>query len=69
MIVGLVTTPYDDGKIAVGEGIDSDASRTEVSGKVVVVDFETIEVAEKFEAVGKAVEATETLNNSVGMLS
>ena len=58
-VVGFIATTDDDYEIVAWEGIDGYACRSWISGEVVVVVFDSVNFAEKFEAMGKAFEGFE----------
>ena len=50
-IVGFVTTTDDKDDILVWKGLNSDASRAGIGRKIVIIEFDTAKLADKFEAV------------------
>ena len=63
MVVGFVATADNDGKVVVWKSVDGNPGGTGGGREVVVVEFDAIDFADEFEAVGEAVEATEAFYN------
>ena len=62
-VVGFVAAAGDEDEPVVGEGAESDLERGGGGAEVVVVEFDAIDFADEFEAVGEASERLKTRNN------